>query len=91
MQRVFLVDYRNYGLPLIYVYVLETCCLSTLSIKYRDIAVESVDGIVPCNLRHKKKSTPLKVFKMSWVETLKTLPQQLASHKKGDVTHETRK
>ena len=54
------------------------------------LSVESVDGIYPCHLRLKKKSTPLKVFKLGWLEILKTLPQQQASHKKGDVTHETR-
>ena len=46
------------------------------------MSVESVDGIVPCHLRHKKKSTPLEVFKMDRVEILKTLPQQLTKHKK---------
>ena len=30
---------------------------------------------------------PSEVFKMDRVEILKTLPQQLASHKKADVTH----
>ena len=50
--------------------------------KETSLSVESVDGIVSCNLRHKKKSTPLIVFKMRRVEILKTLPQQLASHGK---------
>ena len=50
--------------------------------KETSLSVESVDGIVPCHLCHKKKSTQLEVFKMSRVEILKTLPQQLALHKK---------
>ena len=44
------------------------------------LPVESVDGIVPFHLRHKKKSTPLEVFKRSRVEFSKTFPQQLVSH-----------
>ena len=50
--------------------------------KETSLSVESDDGIVPSHLDHNKKSTPLKVFKMGWAEILKTLPQQLASHKK---------
>ena len=51
------------------------------------LSVESVDGIVPCHLHHKKESTPLEFLKMGRVETLKTLPQQLASHKKNVMFH----
>ena len=58
--------------------------------KEKCLSVESVDGIVPCHFGLKNKSTPLKVFKMGWVEILKTVLQQLASHKKGDVTYEAK-
>ena len=49
--------------------------------KETSFSVESVDGRVPCQLRHKKSSS-LEVFKLGRVEMLKTLPQQLASQKK---------
>ena len=53
--------------------------------KETPLSVESVDDIVPCRFGHKKKSTPLKVFKMGSVEILKTLPHQLASNKKKEM------
>ena len=39
--------------------------------KKTSLSVESVEGIVPCSLRHKKKIAPLKVFNMCLVEILK--------------------